>query len=160
VVPGGSGIDPFGTLPVGKHGNFGYLTSKRKLLAGYQLLFSTMNNNTNNQVVYIMFFPPERPFSPIKPTFGVDEVFHSLFSNPALLHVMLATLAALLSNLTNVKLGPDAVYHHSQAIATVNRSIAIFRHESTLAMDNTICVVATLAHLEVRILSIPEGFYL
>jgi hypothetical protein len=100
-----------------------------------------------------MFFPPERPYSSVKPFFGLDETFNAVFTNPGLLHVTLATLAKTLSLLTNAKFGPDAVYHHSQAITIVNKSIANFRHEPTLQKDNTISTVCALAYIEVRTLS-------
>jgi hypothetical protein len=101
----------------------------------------------------MVFFPPEHPYSPVKPIFEAKESFTAIFTNPGLLHAMLSTLAAALSRRISNKLDPDAVYHLNQTITIANKNIANFRQESTVVKDNTICVVSALAHIEVRTFS-------
>jgi hypothetical protein len=161
VIRASNTIDLFNTLPVDEGWNTHCLISKCKLLVGYSLLSFTIDNNTNNRVVHIMLFPPNpnRPYSPIKPNFREEETQKELFSNSALLHSCLGSLAITVSSLPNSQLGHEVAYHFGQAIAIINKSIGNFQYESATKKDKTICAVAVITHFEVRALSTSASIY-
>jgi hypothetical protein len=112
-----------------------------------------IDNNAKNQLVYTIFYPTDRPYSPLRPTFEEGESHQAVLSDSAMLHVTLAHVAMGLPSLPSIKLGPDVVYHLGQAISIVNKRIAIFHHEPITRKDKAIMAVTLLTHFEVGTLS-------
>jgi hypothetical protein len=134
-------IDPFNTLPVGERGNFQYLARNCKLKAVLFLFLITIW-----PAVHIIFYPTERPYSPLRPTFEKEECLNAVIFDSALLHITLAHVSMSLCALSSTKLSPDAIFHVGQAIAIVNQRIA---KRYKVISDDPIFAITILTSLEV-----------
>jgi hypothetical protein len=157
VAPASHKVDPFNTLPVDGGGDTQYLMSNSKLPPGLSLRFP-IDNNTNNQIVYTVFYPTDRPYSTVRPSFGEMEVTRNLLDDSATAHMMLAQVALALSSLSSIDLSYNVAYRFGQAIAIANKRVANFHREPITQRDGAIQIVHVLIQFEVRTLSVSDSF--
>jgi hypothetical protein len=158
VAPASHKIDPFNSLPVDGGGDTQYLLSGCEVPAAFSLSASPIDNSIDNQIVYILFYPTDRPYSTVRPSFGEVEIYQKCLHDSATLHIILAEVAMVLSRLSSIDLGYNVASHFSQAIAIANKRIANFHCEPITHKDCTIMVVHNLIQFEVRTLSVSTSF--
>jgi hypothetical protein len=102
--------------------------------------------------IYTMWYPTQFPYSPIKPSFGIEESTYPILSDPGVCHLSISHVAiGGYGILPSKNVGADVMYHLGQTLSIINKRIANFQDEPVAKQDKTLQVVSILTHFEVRI---------